>query len=85
MCNAEKQCGGFFFFPIQNIYSNESKIFLSGFSTWIFLFVRERLSKNLKYDDLSMHSVPLQNISLSDQGNKCLKVFFIFGGHCRGI
>lgn len=67
---------------MQNTYSIRSKIFLScdylfDKTCQIFLFVRERLSKTLKYDDLSMHSLPLQNISLSDQVNKCLKIYFL--------
>lgn len=35
-----------------------------------------KLHTLLKYDDLSMLSLPLQNVSLSDQDNKSLKIIF---------
>lgn len=42
-----------------------------------FPLCKRKIKQNLKYDDLSMHSLPLQNISLSDQVNKCLKIYFL--------
>lgn len=82
-----QSCGGFFVFSYAKYILIWEQNFIScdyffDKTRQIFLCVLERLSKNLKYD-LSVLSLPLQNISLSDQVSKCSKIFF--EGHYGGI